>query len=360
MPVSFPATQVAQFLNSLYDEERAKEDLDFVEGVHTVVKERNTFGLQKLLPQLPVPKLEDTIRRYLKSIKAVQLDADAYARSEATAMAFLASDCAAKLQHALEQRARDCVTNARGYPHTHWLEEWWENLAYLSGRDPLAINLNCFGTMLSGLSLDFGPLASTATLVATRAAAVIYGTMQFVYALDSATLGPEALGPGKAPLCMSQFKRVFRSVRQPGEHQDAIVQHEMPADQAPHVAVWCEGQWFCLPVVRGDQRAAAGGDASSSLATFISYLQAVQAVRADAQQRRRRQQQQKEEEKAAEDHDLPLAVLTSAERTFWSRARDYLRGTSPAAAEALRMVESAEFHVVLSNARCDVLTSWPY
>jgi len=343
--MSFPTNQVSRFLCSFQDEDRAKLDINFVTGVHSVVSEQDTFKYQEQLPSLPVPALEDTIKRYIRSIKPIQTDPDAFARSEKAALDFLNSSCAEKLQRALEQRAEQCVAENRGFPHTHWLEEWWENLAYLSSRDPLAINLNCFGTLFSGISIDYGPQVDAEALALTRAAAVIYGTMQFRNALISNQLGPESLDRrGNIPLCMAQFNRVFSSVREPGVEMDKITQYDIDSDPAvpPHVAVWCQGRWYTMPLVRGDQRSApqAGVGNDSALAVFKAYFQSLSAVRADANARHER-----------DGDDLPVAVLTSAERTFWSKARTQLQNSNAVAAASLRAVESAAFHVIFSSAR---------
>ena len=349
--MSFAVEDVGRFLRSFHDAQRAQLDVDFVEGVHSVMPEKNTFKYQPKLPQLPVPPLADTITRYLRSLQPIQTDPAAYARSELAAKTFLDSPCAAMLQQALEARARKCVEEKRGFPNTHWLEEWWEYLAYLSSREPLAINLNCFGTLFRGVSVDFGPRTDTNLLALTRAAAVIYGTMQFRHALLAHNLGPEALDRrGNTPLCMAQFNRVFSSVREPGAEMDKITQHDVDSDRTvpPHAAVWCEGRWYRMPLVRGDQRANAvaalstSGVSSSSLAVFTAYLRSLIALQQDARQRRA---------SGPEDEEVPVTVLTSAERAFWAAARDELRGSSDAAASALRTVESAVFHVVLSSER---------
>lgn len=334
--MSFSTAAVGRFLGSFFDEQRAALDVNFVNGVHSVIAKNGTFQFQDRLPQLPVPPLAETIDRYLRSIKAIQVQPSDYARSEAAARAFLSSECAASLQQALEARARKCTEEKRGFPHTHWLEEWWENLAYLSSRDPLAINLNCFGTLFCGIPTDFGPTTDKNLLALTRAAAVIYGTMQFRHALQTGQLGAESLDRrGRMPLCMAQFNRVFSSIREPGEEMDHITQFDIDGDPAvpPHVAVWCEGRWYRMPLIRGDQKAAAGGP----LAVFSAYLQSLVALQADAQRRASKEQD-----------DLPITVLTSAERTFWSRARRELQSTSPEASASLLAVESAAFHVILS------------
>ena len=46
--------------------------------------------------------------------------------------------------------AGDGADGDASYPDTHWLERWWETLAYHSDRNPLPINVNVFGTMYQG------------------------------------------------------------------------------------------------------------------------------------------------------------------------------------------------------------------
>ena len=107
----------------------------------------------------------------------------------------------------------------------------------------------------------------------------------------------------------------------------------------PHVAVWCMGRWYSMSVVRGDQRGAGEGGSSSALAVFTAYLRSLIALQQDAQRRNERE---------SEDSEPAVAVLTSGERSFWSRARDEIATSNGVAAATLRQVESAAFHVVLS------------
>ena len=90
-----------------------------------------TFDLDKTLPHLPVPPLEDSVQRYLKSVEPL-IDATTFEDVKAAAEELLEPDGAGrKLQAALEARAARTE---------NWLAGWWEDVAYLSYPESLVVN----------------------------------------------------------------------------------------------------------------------------------------------------------------------------------------------------------------------------
>ena len=113
-------------------------------------------------------------------------------------------------------------------------EEWWEDLAYLIWRDPIAVFVNYFGTSMeakpapalprSDLPASFlndpsehGWLNGLSAGGLRRASLLIGGMLRFKKALESNTAAVDTLGRGGAlPLCMFQYTRVFATNRTPG------------------------------------------------------------------------------------------------------------------------------------------------
>lgn len=85
-----------------------------------------TFGKDDVLPKLPVPKLSDTIARYLQSVRP-HVDDAAYEKTCAIAKQFEATD-GAKLHKLLLQRAEKEI---------NWVSHYWDTYAYLTLREPL-------------------------------------------------------------------------------------------------------------------------------------------------------------------------------------------------------------------------------
>jgi len=95
-----------------------------------------TFKYQKSLPKLPVPPLEDTLNKYLNTLRPI-LSSSAYVQAEAAVHEFAKPDGqGVELQKRL--KARDESTEKS------WLIDWWNDYAYMGYRDPVVVNVNYF------------------------------------------------------------------------------------------------------------------------------------------------------------------------------------------------------------------------
>ena len=90
---------------------------------------------QSALPSLPVPSLSTTLSKYLTTVKPL-LTPPQYEHTQRTADAFLSSPVAAVLQKRLHDRAERVGDN--------WLSEWWNDVAYMSYRDPVVVFVSYF------------------------------------------------------------------------------------------------------------------------------------------------------------------------------------------------------------------------
>lgn len=84
-----------------------------------------TFSAQSALPRLPVLPLSPTLDTLRRSLLPIAHSPTEFAETERKIDTF-ASGIGPELQRRLE-------AHARGRPH--WLEEWWDDGAYLSYRD---------------------------------------------------------------------------------------------------------------------------------------------------------------------------------------------------------------------------------
>ncbi|VVC92928.1 unnamed protein product, partial [Leptidea sinapis] len=76
------------------------------------------------LPRLPVPKLDDTLRKFLKSVQPF-LNDEEFVKTSGLIKQFNSNMGELLVQHATK--------------HQNWLEEWWINTAYLEYRDPVVV-----------------------------------------------------------------------------------------------------------------------------------------------------------------------------------------------------------------------------
>lgn len=84
----------------------------------------------KCLPKLPVPSLEQTFYKYMRSVKPVVSEED-YKKHCETMVKFVSEGGEGRKLQALLQKRHDKLDN--------WLEEWWLNTAYLGFRHPVTI-----------------------------------------------------------------------------------------------------------------------------------------------------------------------------------------------------------------------------
>ena len=127
------------------------------------------------LPHLPVPSLEETAKRYLKSIHPL-LTEEEYAASEKAVAAFhKPGSFGETLQDRLISRAKD-------EKHKNWLAEWWNDAAYLGYRDPVIPYVSYFYSFRDDRERR-NP--------AKRAAAITTAALEFKRQVDDGSLEPE-------------------------------------------------------------------------------------------------------------------------------------------------------------------------
>ena len=295
-----------------------------VPGVHHVLPGRSTHDFAESLPDLPVPPLEITLEQYLASAEPLASSKAAFAYTQEAVEEFLLADGRGRhLHEKLKTLAADKCGRDKPYPHTHWLEEMWDTLAYLSDRNPLSINVNCMGTLFECTSTS-RPL--------WRAGAVMYGLMRFKRALDDETLAPECLdSKGRSPLCMWQYHRLFNHTRIPATK---ALDRWQCYPESCHVAVQVQNHWYTFDVVSPD------GTLLSSV-EFVKELEVIRAMSAA--------------DIAAAESDRkprqpPIACMTSGKRDVWCENRNFIRKMNrKTAVETLEAIESAIFHVCLSK-----------
>lgn len=97
------------------------------------------FAGQPSLPRLPIPALADTLSKLKESLRPIAWDAQEYKRAVEAVDEFARTQ-GPELQRRLEER------KART---EHWLEEWWDDGAYLTYRDPVSGLVNVTADTLS-------------------------------------------------------------------------------------------------------------------------------------------------------------------------------------------------------------------
>ncbi|XP_012919534.1 carnitine O-palmitoyltransferase 1, brain isoform isoform X2 [Mustela putorius furo] len=142
------------------------------------------FSYQRSLPRQPVPSVQDTVRKYLESVRPILSDED-FDWTSVLAQEFL------RLQASLLQ----WYLQLKSWWASNYVSDWWEEFVYLRSRHSLMVNSNYYMmTLLMGMR----------------------------------------------PLCSAQYEKIFNTTRIPGLQKD----HIRHLRDSRHVAVFHRGRFF--------------------------------------------------------------------------------------------------------------------
>uniref|UniRef100_A0A672JQN1 carnitine O-palmitoyltransferase n=1 Tax=Salarias fasciatus TaxID=181472 RepID=A0A672JQN1_SALFA len=177
------------------------------------------YSYQGSLPNLPVPAVKDTVKRYLESVRPLMDDTE-YER-----MTKLASEFESSLGNRLQWYLKLKALWAANY-----VSDWWEEYVYLRGRSPIMVNSNYYG-------MDFLYVTPT-PIQAARAGNSIHAFFLYRRKLNREEIKPVI------PCCSYQFERMFDTCRIPGTLTDTV-QHWQDSD---YIVVYHRGRYFRLKV----------------------------------------------------------------------------------------------------------------
>ena len=270
----------------------------------TEYREDNTQGamlrFENSLPKLPVPSLEETSSRYLKSLHPL-LTKDEYSASEKAVAAFnQPGSVGQKLQERLVRKAQDPKVR-------NWIADWWNEAAYLAYKDPVVPYVSYFYSFRDDRRRR-NP--------AKRAAAITSAALEFKRQVDDKSLEPEYMR--KKPMAMSSYQYMFNTSRVAAEPADYPIQY--PAEGHEHIIVMRNNQfWKIHTHVSGRQ-------------LNTSELE----------------QQFNKVYKYAQMAD-PVGSITSLPRDQGAKARGNILAASPLNAGVLEDIESSSFVVCLDS-----------
>ncbi|GAO15717.1 hypothetical protein UVI_02043540 [Ustilaginoidea virens] len=261
---------------------------------------------QESLPRLPVPTLEETAKRYLKSLHPL-LSAGEYAASTAAVADFIKpGGVGAQLQDRLVAMREDPATR-------NWVYEWWNEAAYLAYRDPVVPYVSYFYSHRDDRARR-DP--------AKRAAAITSAVLEFKRLVDAGALEPEYMK--KLPICMDSYRWMFNATRIPARPKDYPA--KFAAGENKHIVVIRKNRFFRVPhEVGGVQLNAAELESQFNRVYRAAAASAAAPV-------------------------PPVGALTSENRDVWADARELLVRASPRNSQVLSAIDSASFVVCLDDA----------
>lgn len=257
---------------------------------------------QESLPRLPVPTLEETGARYLKSLRPLLSPAEWDQSYKAVSEFVKPGGVGSRLQEKLVARREDPK-------HKNWIYEWWNDAAYLSYRDPVVPYVSYFYSHRDDRKRR-DP--------AKRAAAISTGVLSFKKMVDEGTLEPEKMKG--LPICMESYKWMFNASRVAAKPADYPVKFDHNTNK--HIVVIRKNNIYkVVHEVDGKQLSTAELEA-----------------------------QFKRVYELAGTRGAAVGALTSENRDVWTDARATLLKAHAGNATALETIESASFVVCLDDA----------
>ena len=236
--------------------------------------ETSLFEKQPQLPKLPVPELNKTLSKYLKSLEPL-LTPNELTRTKRIVEEFKNDPFTKSLQKRLQERSD---SSEKG-----WLAEYWNNYAYLEWRDACAGNVNFFYHFKD----DFRPQVN-------RASALIREFIGFRQLIINHELSPEMIKD--QPLCSHMYNFLFNTTRIPLKPRDQVAVSN--ARENHHVVVIYRHNIYIINTV-----------INNSLLSTNEIQQQIQQIVLQEQDR---------------PHGIGLGALTSWNRDKWSDVYQHL------------------------------------
>ncbi|XP_017882802.1 carnitine O-palmitoyltransferase 2, mitochondrial-like isoform X1 [Ceratina calcarata] len=284
---------------------------------------------QPSLPRLPIPKLEDTCKRYLSAQKPL-LSEDQFKKTTIYVNEFLSKDGTELQRRLIEKNAKNV--------HTSYISKPWFDL-YLKDRKSLPINYNPFLVLLP----TSDPNYNTQLVQATN---LVISSLRFMKSLKENILRPEIffLKPKTAnsnifqttakslppkfswygaylfkafPLDMSQYHNLFNTTRLPKLEKDEIYEDK----SGKHIIVMRKGNFFTFDVIDEDGYIYE----PHAIASCLKFIL----------------------EDNTSANEYPIGVLTTSKRDLWADARNHLSHIGNH--EILQKIDSAIFMMILDD-----------
>jgi len=236
-----------------------------------------------VLPKLPVPKLSETLEKYLLCIKAIVPEPQ-FDRTQSIVREFgKTGGLGEKLQKELEKYAER---------EENWAYSWWLKDMYLENRAALPVNSN------PGMVLPRQTFSNRYQWL-LFAAEISVGIMEFKLVLDARAL-PMEMASGQLAgqaLCMEQYYKLLRSHRLPGKDCDRLVTMTTePRNENSYIIVAYKNEFFVVNI----------GIGASQVSVDHVTLQLINIV------------------ESMDKKELPscqVGILTSENRDVWAKAR---------------------------------------
>ncbi|KAL5526743.1 hypothetical protein ACEPAF_8468 [Sanghuangporus sanghuang] len=280
------------------------------------------------LLRLPVPRLRDTLDRYLRSLEPFLFEEEASGGRSFNDSMRLRARMADEFEHGLGRTLQDRLVELDGKSPYNWLDDnFWLKKAYLEVRAPLLINSNWWlaykedntvpEAVRSGRDLG-GSCAGITGWQIRRAAWLLSRTLQFKKCIESQELYPGTTYTG---LWMRRaVPRMFNVCRIPQVECDRLSTAQASSSARNKVMVMVHDWIYSIDVFDGKRGYSGHFELEKRLRNIVI----------DAERRL-----------AEGEKSVSVGVLTSDDRDTWTKNYNYLAQCSPKNQETLRAIEDS-------------------
>ncbi|KAL7029856.1 hypothetical protein ACKWTF_006398 [Chironomus riparius] len=256
------------------------------------------LGLENALPRMAVPPLDETIPKYLESIRPLT-DDENFLRISKEAETFQ-KDLGKKLQRKLVFKS---------WKAESYVSDWWEEFHYLKSREPLM-----YGTSIYISDNINCPTKSQSA----RAANLVSVMLQYREKIRTQQLEPIYVRE-IIPISVSAYQKLFNTTRVPGINGDKIANVE----ESKHIAVLHKGCYYKVDVLHND-RLLNAVELQHQLKEILESQQTTSSI------------------------EQNIASLTGWNRTKWAEVRDKYFATG-INKNSLDVIETAAFVLSLDD-----------
>ncbi|TIC64247.1 acyltransferase ChoActase/COT/CPT [Wallemia mellicola] len=274
--------------------------------------------MSRLAPRLPIPGLESSLEKYLKSLEPF-IEDDNHTRLH---LRTLADDFREGLGKKLQARLKDVE---KASP-TNWLDDrWWIKVAYHTDRSPLLINSNWWLLYKDDPSIPDSVKKNKNERGFTnwqilRAAWLTRGLLHIKSVLDNGEQLPDL---SKAARWFGpRANRLFGMTRIPQYDCDELTHVPLP-NLTKHIVVFAKSQTFKVDVI----------DSKGAIQGWENIAKSFQSIT----------------DNLGNNLDADVGVMTSDDRDRWTKNREHLKLLSQQNETNLALIESALFAVCLDD-----------
>eukprot|EP00057_Strongylocentrotus_purpuratus_P031781 XP_785639.4 PREDICTED: peroxisomal carnitine O-octanoyltransferase [Strongylocentrotus purpuratus] len=278
--------------------------------VGTATSIERTFQYDDDLPSLPVPKLEDTLKKYLDSVKPLTTDEE-YKETERIVGEF-GQGIGQELHKKLLERAR---------ARKNWLEEWWRDRVYLTSRTPLGVS-SMYGANRTMES--FWPPCVGSNI--ERAAISTWYMLRYFEELRRENIPVERSKTGKMTFSMDQARHMFNGSRIPGAEADKLINFfktEREGSCPNHLIVSCNGHLFRVDPF----------DSRGQLVSSREFARQLQNVK----------------DRSTTKRGQCMSTLTADERSRYAENQKHLKSLHPVNEQHIKTINTAIVMLALDD-----------